>query len=129
MRGYSVRLAGLIHALDYAEIKGQRAALSAISIGKLWGGDAGLWCWRITSLTSSTCGSGWRQQDLLVGSEDCGAGGEPRGPQGDGNGSGKRKVGKDSSDRRKMLQSLVSEYGLGKIVQAPRMNQTWWQLT
>ena len=134
MRGYSVRFAGLIHALDYAErikeptggslstldreVRGevmQRALVLAHYfinqfdvLAPQVGGNEDLpeWVVKIVELAES-------REDRKVTATDL----------------RKRKVGKDSSDRRKMLQSLVSEYGLGKIVQAPRMNQTWWQLT
>ena len=41
----------------------------------------------------------------------------------------KRKWGKTLSERRKMLQSLVDEYGIGQMVEAKRLKQVWWVLT
>ena len=41
----------------------------------------------------------------------------------------KRKWGDNQKDRRKMLQSLVYDFGLGKLVKANRADQTWWELT
>ena len=40
-----------------------------------------------------------------------------------------RKWGEDARDRKKMLETLVSDYGLGRMIKAPRANQVWWQLT
>ena len=43
--------------------------------------------------------------------------------------SATKKWGQGQKERKKMLESLVTDYGLGRMVQAPRANQVWWQLT
>ena len=134
MRGYSVRFAGLIHALDYAErikepVGGSMSNIDEEIPGEVMkralllahyfinqfdvlapqvGGNEDLpeWVVKVVELAES-------RKDRKVTATDL----------------RKRKIGKDSNDRRRMLQSLVSDYGLGRMVQAPRMNQTWWQLT
>jgi hypothetical protein len=40
----------------------------------------------------------------------------------------KRKWGKDGKERRQMLVDMVLRYGMGRLVEAPRTNQTWWEL-
>ena len=40
-----------------------------------------------------------------------------------------KKWGKDSAERRQMLVDLVEKYGVGRLLEAPRANQVWWQLT
>ena len=39
-----------------------------------------------------------------------------------------RKWGEDARGRREMLVDLVRKYGMGKLVEAPRTNQVWWEL-
>lgn len=40
-----------------------------------------------------------------------------------------RKWGESSKERKRMLEDMVSKYGMGRMVEAGRVNQTWWQLT
>ena len=134
MRGYSVRFAGLIHALDHAErikepVGGSMSNIDEEIPGEVMkralllahyfinqfdvlapqvGGNEDLpeWVVKVVELAES-------REDKKVSVTDL----------------RKKKWGKDSRERKNMLQSLVSDYGLGKMVQAPRINQTWWQLT
>ena len=39
-----------------------------------------------------------------------------------------RKWGGDSKERKQMLVDLVKKYGMGRLVEAPRTNQVWWEL-
>ena len=134
MRGYTVRFAGLIHALDYAEriqepaggsmrlidkeipgaVMARALTLSHFFINQFdvlapqVGGNSDLpeWVVKIVDLAVS-------REDKKVTATDL----------------RKRKWGKTLSERRKMLQSLVDEYGIGKMVEAKRLNQVWWVLT
>ena len=40
-----------------------------------------------------------------------------------------RKWGESQKERKGMLVDLVQKFGIGKLVEAPRANQTWWELT
>ena len=134
MRGYTVRFAGLLHALDYAEriqeptggamkminkeipgeVMARALTLSHFFINQFdvlapqVGGNSDLpeWVVKIVDLAVS-------REDKKVTATDL----------------RKRKWGKTLSERRKMLQSLVDEYGIGQMAEAKRLNQVWWVLT
>jgi len=137
LRGYAARFAGLLHALDYAQrnltAKGEPGALmdaipTVIEAGVMEralilcrfflaqfdvlapqvGGNEDLPAWvvKVVELAQS-------REDRKVTNSDL----------------RRRKWGESQRERKRMLESLVKEYGLGKLVEAPRMNQTWWQLT
>ena len=133
IRGYTARFAGFLHALDYVdrirlvggalhqvdkEISGdtmRRALLlSQFFINQFdvlapqVGGNDELpsWVVKIVELAD-------QREDKKVTATDL----------------RQRKWGEDARDRKKMLETLVSDYGLGKMIKAPRANQVWWQLT
>ena len=131
MRGYLARSAGLLHALDYAA-----AALSSTSIGEpmsevitrgvmeravilcryficqfdvlapqVGGGDLPSWVVKIVGL-AQTNGTGIvTHRDLVL-----------------------KKWASSGGEARQMLERLVSEYGVGRLVTAVRRDQTRWEL-
>jgi len=134
MRGYAARFAGFLHALDYVErirheekkalhllpreISGdvmRRALLLAQFfinqfdvLAPQVGGNEDLpeWVVKVVELASG-------REDRKVTVADL----------------RKRKWGKGQRDRKEMLESLVTDYGLGRMLSAPRANQVWWELT
>ena len=135
IRGYTARFAGFIHALDYVErirdpevggrlddipreISGdvmRRALLLALFfinqfdvLAPQVGGNEDLpeWVVKVIDLAES-------REDKKVTVSDL----------------RKKKWGKGQRERKQMLESLVTDYGLGRMVQAPRANQVWWRLT
>ena len=134
MRGYAARFAGFIHALDYVErirheekkalhlipreISGdvmRRALLLAQFfinqfdvLAPQVGGNEDLpeWVVKVIDLAQSRGDGKVTVTDLR-----------------------RKKWGEGQRDRKRMLESLVTDYGLGRMIAAPRANQTWWQLT
>ena len=135
IRGYAARFAGFLHALDYVnrirdtnvggalhqierEISGdtmKRALLLAQFfinqfdvLAPQVGGhdDLPAWVVKIVELAGSRDDNKVTVADLR-----------------------QRKWGESTTERKGMLNSLVTEYGLGRMIQAPRANQVWWQLT
>ena len=39
-----------------------------------------------------------------------------------------RKWGADMQERKGMLEAMANEYGIGRMLNAPRANQVWWTL-
>lgn len=133
MRGYAVRLAGFLHALDYAQLivqqgggvmnmvpeqipgavmeRGLRLAQFFINqfdvLAPQVGGNEDLPAWvvRIVELAET-------REDKVVTAADL----------------RRRKWGSDGKERRQMLKDLVDKYGKGKLVESKRVNQCWWQL-
>lgn len=126
MRGYLARTAGLLHALDYAASGPTEAMPEHISRSvmeravvlcryficqfdvlapQVGGGDLPRWVVRIVGLAESNGTGVVTHRDLVL-----------------------KKWAKDGSEARQMLERLVSDYGVGKLVRAVRRDQVRWQL-
>jgi hypothetical protein len=131
LRGYTARFAGFLHALDYASrLKAGETLLTiskeiprevmerALVLSKFFlnqfdvlspqvGGNEDLpgWVVKVVELAQS-------REDRRVTARDLRA----------------RKWGETMTERKGMLESLVKEYGMGRMVSAPRANQVWWEL-
>ena len=133
MRGYAARFAGLLHALEYAQrLVGHGGTMNniereipvevmqrALTLSQFFlnqfdvlapqvGGNSDLpgWVVKIVELAQS-------REDKRVTAVDLRT----------------KKWGESQKERKGMLVDLVSKYGIGKLVEAPRANQTWWELT
>jgi hypothetical protein len=135
MRGYSVRFAGFLHALDYAmrikdpgvggtmnnieKVISAETMQRALTLAQFFinqfdvlapqvGGNEDLpsWVVKIVELAQS-------REDRKVTARDLKL----------------KKWGDGPKERKGMLESLVKQYGIGTMLEAPRINQTWWQLT
>ena len=135
MRGYAARFAGFLHALDYVErIRHPDVGGSLHQIDKEISGDvmrralllAQFFINQFDVLAPQVGGNedlpDWvvKVIDLAEGRED------KKVTIAD---MRKKKWGKGQRERKQMLESLVTDYGLGRMVQATRANQVWWQLT
>ena len=132
LKGYTARFAGLLHALDYAdrlegeelmngidrEIPGE-VMQRAVVLAKYFlnqfdvlapqvGGNEEVPGWVVKILRLAET-----REDKRVTSTDL----------------RQRKWGKDAEERRQMLKDMVEKYDLGRLLQAPRANQVWWQMT
>lgn len=126
MRGYLARSAGLLHALDYAADPPGHAMGDTISrevmeravilcryflcqfdvlAPQVGGGDLPHWVVRIVNYAQSNETGIVTHRDLVI-----------------------KKWAKSGAEARQMLERLVSDYGVGKLVQAVRKDQTRWQL-
>ena len=126
MRGYLARSAGLLHALDYAADPPGHAMGETISrevmeravilcryflcqfdvlAPQVGGGDLPHWVVRIVNYAQSNETGIVTHRDLVI-----------------------KKWAKSGAEARQMLERLVSDYGVGKLVQAVRKDQTRWQL-
>jgi len=133
MRGYAARFAGFIHALNHAQsiVEGGGGVMNMMSeeiprevmekalvlaqffinqfdvLAPQVGGNEDLpgWVVKVVELAQS-------REDRRVTARDLRA----------------RKWGSDQRERKQMLLDLVSKYGMGRMVEAPRANQTWWEL-
>lgn len=133
MRGYAARFAGFIHALNHAqsivecgsgvmnmtpEVIPRDVMEKALVLAQFFinqfdvlapqvGGneDLPVWVVKVVELAQS-------REDRRVTARDLRA----------------RKWGTDQRERKQMLLDLVSKYGIGRMVEAPRANQTWWEL-
>jgi len=135
IRGYAVRFAGFLHALDYAmricdpavggtlnnidreiPVETMRRGLTMAQffinqfdvLAPQVGGNEDLPAWvvKVVELAQS-------REDRKVTARDLKL----------------RKWGESQKERKGMLESLVKQYGIGMMLEAPRINQTWWQLT
>jgi hypothetical protein len=134
MRGYAARFAGFLHALDYANrIKGGTGGVMNNIDREIPGGvmeralllcqffvnqfdvlapqvggneDLPSWVVKVVELAQS-------REDGRVTASDLRS----------------RKWGESTKERKGMLEALVKEYGMGRLVAAPRANQVWWELT
>jgi hypothetical protein len=135
IRGYAVRFAGFLHALDYAmcikdpkvggimnnidKVISAETMQRALTMAQFFinqfdvlapqvGGNEDLpsWVVKVVELAQSRDDRKVTARDLKL-----------------------RKWGEGPRERKQMLESLVKEYGLGRMLEAPRINQTWWQLT
>jgi hypothetical protein len=135
IRGYAVRFAGFLHALDYAvrimdpEVGGTMNNIDKVVSAETMqrgltlaqffvnqfdvlapqvGGNSDLpgWVVKVVELAQS-------REDKRVTAVDLRT----------------KKWGENQRDRKRMLEELVSKYGFGRLVEAPRANQTWWELT
>jgi hypothetical protein len=132
LRGYTARFAGFLHALDYASrLKAGETMLTiskeiprevmerALVLSKFFlnqfdvlapqvGGNEDLpgWVVKVVELAQS-------REDRRVTARDLRA----------------RKWGETMKERKEMLEAMVKEYGMGRLVTAPRANQVWWELT
>jgi hypothetical protein len=133
LRGYAARFAGFLHALDHAqhirqcgdglmnmmpEVISGETMQRGLTLAKFFlnqfdvlapqvGGNEDLpsWVVRVVELAQ-------RREDKRVSASDL----------------RQRKWGGDSKERKQMLVDLVKRYGMGKLVEAPRTNQVWWEL-
>jgi len=126
MRGYLARCAGLLHALDYAaEPPGQamgevitRAVMERAVIlcryficqfdvlaPQVGGGDLPHWVVKIVNYAQSTDTGIVTHRDLVL-----------------------KKWAANGGEARQMLERLVNDYGVGKLIRAVRKDQTHWQL-
>jgi len=133
MRGYAARFAGFLHALDHAqrlvgyggtmnnidreipvEVMQRALTLSQFFLNQFdvlapqVGGNEDLpsWVVKVVELAQS-------REDKRVTARDLRS----------------RKWGESQKERKGMLVDLVQKFGIGKLVEAPRANQTWWELT
>jgi hypothetical protein len=126
MRGYLARTAGLLHALDYAaggpteampEVIQRDVMERAVVLCRYFicqfdvlapqvgGGDLPPWVVRIVSYAQGTDDGIVTHRDLVL-----------------------KKWAKDGAEARHMLDRLVSDYGVGRLIKAVRRDQTRWQL-
>jgi hypothetical protein len=127
MRGYLARTAGLLHALDYAADPPGQAMSEVIErdvmeravilcrfficqfdvlAPQVGGGDLPSWVVKIVTL-AQTNGTGIvTHRDLVL-----------------------KKWASSGGEARQMLERLVSDYGVGRLVHAVRRDQTRWQLS
>lgn len=126
MRGYLARTAGLLHALDYAADPPGQAMSETIDRSimeravilcrfficqfdvlapQVGGGDLPNWVVKIVTLAQSTESGIVTHRDLVL-----------------------KKWAKTGGEARQMLERLVSEYGVGRLVNAVRRDQIRWQL-
>lgn len=126
LRGYLVRLAGLIHALDYAaeapeeempEFIRRDVMERAVVLAKFFlcqfdvlapqvgGSDLPAWVVKITNLAKGREDRSVTHRDVLL-----------------------RKWAATADEARGMLSSLVSDFGVGRMVKSTRKDQVRWEL-
>lgn len=127
LRGYLARCAGLLHALDYAAEAPDEAMEDDIPLSvmeravilcryflcqfdvlapQVGGGDLPTWVVKIVSFAKTTDEGIVTHRDLVL-----------------------KKWANSGEEARQMLESLVRDYGVGKVVATARKNQTHWQLS
>lgn len=127
MRGYLARSAGLLHALDYAadppgqamgELISREVMERAVILCRFFicqfdvlapqvgGGDLPHWVVKIVNYAATTENGIVTHRDLVL-----------------------KKWAANGAEARQMLERLVSDYGVGKLVRAVRKDQTHWQLS
>jgi len=126
MRGYLARTAGLLHALDYAadppgqamsEVISRKVMERAVILCRYFicqfdvlapqvgGGDLPNWVVKIVSLAQTNGTGVVTHRDLVL-----------------------KKWANSGGEARQMLERLVSDYGVGRLVTAVRRDQTRWEL-
>ena len=134
MRGYTARFAGFLHALDYVNrLRGPNGSGALFQIDKKISADT----MRRALLLSQFF---INQFDVLAPQ----VGGNEELPSwvvkiielADSRPDKKvtvkclreRKWGADMQERKGMLEAMANEYGIGRMLNAPRANQVWWTL-